>query len=78
MDTVKSSSKLGLHIDIQDPKTNDIQSPAERLSLATRRDIDSLLVFTKAVAKPTLKDTIKESRFQMRFLQLWIGVGKTS
>jgi hypothetical protein len=68
----QKSNKIGLHIEIQDSKANDIQSP-NRLSVLKTSN-ESLLVFTKAVAKPSIQDTIKTNRFQLRFFQVFIGI----
>jgi hypothetical protein len=49
----------------------------DRISIAAKqiKDIDSLLVFTKSVPKPTYLQSISERRFQIRFGQLLLGVG---
>jgi hypothetical protein len=49
----------------------------DRISIAAKqiKDIDSLLVFTKSVPKPTYLQSISERRFQIRAVQLLLGVG---
>jgi hypothetical protein len=90
MDTIKSN-KIQLQVDIKDnfgdirsPEHQEPASPQkefeelkkDRVSIAAKsKDIDSLLIFTKQVDKPTFQQTIKERRFQMRTIQLLFSIG---